>query len=77
MQIRKYRKSDIPAISRLYYETVHKINSMDYSRKQIEAWALCVYPESFWKQRFRRYEVYVAEQEGGMTGFVEIFGYKS
>lgn len=72
MRIRRVRRSDVPQISRLYYETIHRVNARDYGPEQIEAWAPRVYPDTFWLRRFRRYRVLVAEDEGAAVGFVEL-----
>lgn len=72
MRIRRARRADIPQISRLYYETVHRVNARDYSPGQIRAWAPRPYPDAFWQRRLRRYRVLVAEDEGAVAGFVEL-----
>jgi len=72
MLIRPYRRRDIPEISRLYYDTIHRINCTDYSREQIEAWAPAVPSDEFWRERFNRYFVYVAEQDAEIVGFAEL-----
>jgi putative acetyltransferase len=72
MLIRRVRRSDIPQISRLYYETIRRVNSRDYSPEQIRAWAPRVYPDSYWQRRFRRYRVFVAEEDGRIAGFAEL-----
>jgi putative acetyltransferase len=73
MITRLYHKSDIPQISRLYFDTVHKINAKDYSPKQIHAWAPEVYPNNFWQTRFHKYlSVIVAESGHNITGFTEL-----
>jgi putative acetyltransferase len=72
MRIRRVRRADIPQISRLYNETVHRVNARNYSPEQISAWAPRVYPDAFWKRRFRRHRVLVAEDEGTVVGFVEL-----
>ncbi len=72
MLIRTHRNGDIPGISRLYYDTVHLINSHDYTREQIDAWAPAVPDVSFWKERFKKYRVYVAEENECIVGFSEL-----
>lgn len=72
MRIRTYRKRDIPMISRLYYDTIHRINCTDYTREQIQAWAPTVPSDDFWQERFNRYVVYVAEQASRIVGFTEL-----
>ena len=72
MQIRPVKRTDIPQIARLYFETVHRVNARDYSLEQIRAWAPRVYPDAFWLRRFRRYRVLIAEDGGAVLGFVEL-----
>ena len=71
MQIRPYTEDDIPEISRLYYNTVHRVNSRDYSPEQIRAWVPALPAGSWWKNRFRSRQVYVAVDAGMVIGFVE------
>ncbi len=71
MRLRRYQKSDISQIARLYYDTIHQINSKDYSPPQIQAWAPRVYPTRFWANRFQRYTVYVVEADHQIVGFAE------
>ncbi len=72
MGIRRVRRADILQIARLYFKTVHEVNARDYSPEQIRAWVPRVYPDAFWQRRFRRYEVFVAEDGGAVVGFVEL-----
>jgi putative acetyltransferase len=72
MQIRRLKRADISQISRLYYETVQRVNSRDYSPDQIDAWAPRIYPDAFWQRRFRHYRVLVAEVEDAVVGFAEL-----
>jgi GNAT superfamily N-acetyltransferase len=62
----------VPQIARLYYDTVHQVNSRDYGPEQIRAWAPRIYPEAWWRQRFRGYEVLVADEDGLVAGFAEL-----
>ena len=72
MFIRPHRIGDIPGISRLYYDTIHFVNSRDYTREQIDAWAPTVPDTSFWKERLKKYRVYVAEKDECVVGFTEL-----
>jgi len=72
MLVRTHRNGDVPGISRLYYDTIHLINSRDYTREQIDAWAPAVPDDSFWKERFKKYHVYVAEEDERIVGFTEL-----
>lgn len=47
------------------------INARDHTAGQIEAWAPEVPTESFWRERFPRYRVFVAEHDGEVVGFAE------
>jgi putative acetyltransferase len=69
--IRAVRKKDIPAIARLYYDTVQEVNARDYTPAQIQAWAPVVHADSFWASRFRGRHVFVAEAKGVIIGFAE------
>jgi len=71
MDIRPYNDADIPAISRLYFNTVHRINSRDYTQEQLRAWAPTIYSNSFWKQRFSKRRVLVAINRDRLLGFAE------
>ena len=61
MDIRPYQETDIPAIARIYFNTIHRINSRDYTQEQIRAWAPTIYSNSYWSERFRKKQVLVAE----------------
>ena len=39
MTIRKYKNADCEAVSFMFYDTIHTINSKDYTEKQLSAWA--------------------------------------
>jgi GNAT superfamily N-acetyltransferase len=72
MRIRRVKRTDIPQIAQLYYETVHRVNARDYSPDRVRAWAPRVYPDAWWKRRWRHYRVLVAEEEGAVVGFAEL-----
>ena len=72
MLVRSHRNADIPDISRLYYDTIHRVNCGDYSDEQLDAWAPGIPDTAFWMERFNRYRVYVAESDGCILGFTEL-----
>ena len=39
IKIRKYKEADAESLAQIYYDTIHKICSKDYTKEQIEAWA--------------------------------------
>lgn len=70
--IRDYIESDAEALANIYYNTIHTINSNDYSEEQVNAWA----PESSldykdWMRKWVTIVPIVAVYEGIITGFVE------
>lgn len=67
--VRRLRREDVPAVARLYHETVHRVNAADYSAAQIAAWSPGIYPLSWWLRRFRRQRVFVATVPGEVVGF--------
>jgi putative acetyltransferase len=69
--IRDVQASDLAAIARLFYETVHHVNAGDYRAEQLEAWAPKVYEPAYWQERFENIQVYVAEDQGQVVGFAE------
>ena len=71
MDIRPYKESDIPEIARIYFNTIHRINSRDYTQEQIRAWAPTIYGDTYWAQRFARRRVLVAENRDRVLGFTE------
>jgi putative acetyltransferase len=72
MQIRNYARSDAPAIVRLFYETVHAINSRDYSAEQLHAWAPEVPSAAIWHSRMMRRCTLVAEEDDETVAFAEL-----
>ena len=39
MQLREYRPSDCKQLAELFYQTVHSVNSKDYTKEQLNVWA--------------------------------------
>ena len=71
MKLRMLKDTDIPAISALYFNTVRRVNSRDYSPQQIDAWAPEIAPNAFWQSRFGNFQVFVAEEDADVVGFAE------
>ena len=72
MEIRAYKPSDAPGISRLFYETVRSVNLADYSEEQVEAWAPRVPDPGEWHVRMAARRTLVAVEDGGVVGFAEL-----
>lgn len=71
-RIRPFRPEDSAEIGRLFFDTIHIVNSRDYSPEEITAWAPTV-PDSDWAaQRAETRVVFVAESTAGILGFAEL-----
>ena len=72
MKVRRYRQGEERALWLLLYETVHKVNSKDYSQSQIEAWAPSNWNLSEWENRLNKTNPFVVEENGRAIGFAEL-----
>jgi N-acetylglutamate synthase-like GNAT family acetyltransferase len=71
MIIRDWNEDDLGAIAQLYYDTVRLVDARDDTAEQLEAWARAVWPDAFWRERFEKCHVFVAEENGEVVGFAE------
>ncbi len=39
MKIRRYKENEITDLWNLYFNTIHNVNTADYTKEQIDAWA--------------------------------------
>jgi GNAT superfamily N-acetyltransferase len=69
--IRPYHPPDTEAIAELYYQTIHRINSRDYSPEQINAWAPFPQDLDRWRERLSQKMTFVANYRGEIVGFAE------
>ena len=67
--IRKFQPDDLRELVTLFRETVHRINSRDYTPEQIAAWAPPDDDWHRWKKRFDNLRTLISEREGAMLGF--------
>ncbi len=65
MRLRRYRTEDLPALARLFGETVRRVNYRDYTPAQVEAWAAGEADLLTRDNWFRRLYTLVAETTGG------------
>lgn len=72
MKIRPYKTEDCKEMIKLFYETVHSVNSRDYNESQLNVWA----PEEIdvieWDKSFSRQYTIVVEKNGIIIGFGNI-----
>ena len=69
MQIRPFRPDDLRPLVTLFTETVHRINSRDYTPEQVAVWAPRGEDWPRWQNRFKDLRTLIAESEGTRIGF--------
>ena len=77
MQIRRATIADMDEIAQLYRDTILTVNSKDYTKEQIEAWASTYDNQEGWVRRMEEQFFYIAKIENKIVGFASIdkFGY--
>jgi putative acetyltransferase len=71
ISVRPFCPDDIPALFTLFKDTVHRVNSRDYSPEQVRAWAPDVFNAARWATLAERFAV-VAEMDGQVVGFTDL-----
>lgn len=74
IKIREYKDRDFPAVSKLFYDTVHFVNIRDYTAEQCDAWTdksknLITHKDALLAQK-----TLLAEIDGEIAGFGSIDG---
>ena len=72
MELRDHRSEDCPALGRLFYETVHRVNARDYTGPQLEAWAPEAPDLRAWDASFLAHRTLVAWEGGEILGFGDL-----
>lgn len=73
IHIRPARLSDLPAMQRLFRETVLVVCRRDYTAAEVADWASCGDDPAHWTELFSRQHYFVAESpDGGVAGFASI-----
>lgn len=72
MYIRNYQKSDLKSIIFLFRETVHSINSKDYTQEQVKIWAPENIDEKSWHLSLLSHYTLVAIDKEKIVGFVDL-----
>ena len=72
MNIRMYQSEDCREIVKLFYNTVHSINSRDYSPEQIDVWAPKEIDIVPWDKSLLQHYSVVAEKNGVIIGFGDL-----
>lgn len=73
MLIRPAHSNDLNGITRLFFSTVNKVNSKDYSAEHIQAWAEAALDQEYWQNKIENLYFWVAEAEDGeLLGFISL-----
>lgn len=70
--LRPYRPDDAFVLLALFRDTIRRVNSRDYSPRQIAAWTADEIDPTVWADRFRGRFVMVAEEASVPLGFAEL-----
>ena len=69
IDLRPYHTTDLPALARLFYRTVHTVCTQDYTPQQLDAWADGSIDEAAWDASLRAHVTRIAEVSGEIVGF--------
>ena len=72
MQIRKYQSSDCKEITELFYNTIHTVNTRDYTKEQVEVWAPEEPDLDKWNESLFAHYSIVATEDNIIVGFGDI-----
>ena len=72
MIIRKYKSTDCKYLAQLFHDTVHSVNSKDYSKEQLNAWATGDIDLKQWDESFKKNYTIVALENNIIVGFGDI-----
>ncbi|MEH2042984.1 GNAT family N-acetyltransferase [Nostoc sp.] len=72
MKIRIYEIADTKEIMKLFYDTIHEVNILDYTEEQVAAWAPANMDIEVWIKSLGSKFTYVAEEQDKIIGFGEL-----
>ena len=72
MKIRKYQSSDCREMAELFYNTVHTVNSADYTEEQLNAWATGTVDLEKWDASFQEHDTLIAVEGSRIIGFADM-----
>jgi putative acetyltransferase len=72
IDIRKYCVGEELLLRELFFQTIHAVNSKDYTTQQVDAWAPKDYDREGWIERIQRINPYVAIVDGEIAGYADI-----
>ena len=72
MKLREYHSEDCKEIVKLFYDTVHSVNSIDYTESQINAWASKDIDLLKWDNKLSNNYSVVADKDNIIVGFGDV-----
>lgn len=72
MKIRQYKNEDCNIVSKLFYETVHTVNTKDYTAEQLSVWANNADSLKSRRNELLNQYTLIAEINGVIVGFGSI-----
>jgi putative acetyltransferase len=72
LSIRKFQNGDESELRDIFFNTVRKVNSKDYSEIQVNAWAPVEYDQAAWQRRIRAINPFVAMLNSDIVGYADI-----
>lgn len=72
MEVRKLKEGEERELWELFYNTIHNVNSRDYTENQIEAWAPSDFDLNIAIKKFRDIDPFVAIKNGRVVGYGDI-----
>lgn len=72
MQLREYITSDCEQLSKLFFQTVHSVNTKDYTKEQLDVWATGTVDLKEWDKSFTEHYTIVAIDNNIIVGFGDI-----
>lgn len=69
MQLREYKTSDCEQLAELFYQTIHSVNTRDYTKEQLNVWATGKVDLQEWDKSFREHKTIVAVESDEIIGF--------
>jgi putative acetyltransferase len=69
MYLKHFQRADTAAIVQLFQQTIHQINSRDYTREQVNAWAPANMDHERWTARLEKAFTLVAVNKHEVVGF--------
>lgn len=72
MEIRRYNRTDLAEIIKLFHDTVHNVNIKDYTQEQADAWAPETIDTEKWHMTLSEHHTFVAVKDSIIIGFGDI-----